>query len=314
MTSMNIVILDGKSAKQDDLNFDRFKDFGTVIYYDRTPDNLVIERAKDADIVLLNKIHFTKEVIDGCKNLKLIGVLATGYNVIDCAYAKSKNILVCNIPGYSTDSVVQQTFAFLLECATKISLYNSDIHKGKWASFPDFCMYSAPIMELAGKTLGIIGYGNIGKKVGDVAKAFGMNVIYNRAHPDVNSYSLDDIYKMSDVISLHCPQTNDNQNLINAESIKKMKDGVIIINTARGGLVDENAVIEALRSKKIAFFCADVLTNEPPIDNPIQYEDNAIITSHVAWASLEARSRLLNLAYENIKSFIEGNPINIVNK
>jgi len=311
---MNIVILDGISAKQHDLNFDFLKEFGNVIYYDRTEPKLVIERAKDADIVLLNKIHFTKEVFDGCPKLKLIAVLATGYNVIDCDYAKKRGVVVCNIPGYSTDSVVQQTFAFILECATKVSLYNSDIHKGAWANYPDFCMYSAPIMELAGKTLGIIGYGSIGQKVGSVAEAFGMRVVYNRRHPDEKSLSLDEIYKQSDFITLHCPQTQDNANIINSDSISKMKDGVIIINTARGGLVDENAVIDGLHSKKIAYYCADVLSSEPPINNPIQYEENAIITSHVAWASIEARSRLLKLAYNNIKSFLEGHPINVVNK
>jgi len=310
---MNIVILDGISAKQNDLNYDFLNEFGKVTYYDRTPEDKVIERVKDADIIFLNKVHITKEVIDACPNLKLVCLLATGYNVVDIDYAAQKGVKVTNVPGYSTDSVVQQTFAFILESATKLSKYNKEIHDGAWERNPDFCMYNAPIVELANKTLGIIGYGAIGKKVGEVAKAFGMNVIYNKAHPDANSVTVDEIFKKADYITLHCPQTKDNVGLINEESINKMKAGVVIINTARGGLVNEDAVIVGLHSGKIGYYCADVLSNEPPTNNPLQYEENAIITSHVAWASTEARTRLMGIAYENVKAFLKGNPINVVN-
>lgn len=310
---MKIVVLDGYTTSQNDLSFDSLKDFGEVTFYERTPKDLVVERIGDAEIVLTNKVKIDKEILDACKNLKLIAVCATGYNIIDCEYATKCGVKVANVPGYSTDSVVQHTFALLLDCMSKVSIHNAAIKNKEWEFNKDFCFLKEPIYELSGKTFGIIGYGSIGQKVATAAKAFSMNVIYNRVHADANTSTLDEIFKYSDIISLHCPQTKDNAKFINKEAISKMKDGVILINTARGGVVDEDAILEGIESKKIAYYLTDVLSVEPPIGNKLQYNERVIVTPHIAWATFEARQRLIQILYKNIKSFIEGNPINIVN-
>lgn len=311
---MKIVVLDGLCAKQQDLSYDFLNKFGEVTVYDRTPKELTVSRIGDAEIILTNKTVIGRDVIEACPGLKLISVLATGFNIIDLVAAKEKGIIVSNVPGYSTDSVVQHTFAMLLNVMNKVGRHNHAVKDGEWERNEDFCFLKAPIYELAGKTFGIIGYGSIGKKVGKVAEAFGMKVIYNKRHQDENTVSLDEIYEKSDVISLHCPQTAENAGFINDEAINKMKKGVIIINTARGGIVNEDAVIRGLESGKIGYYLADVLSKEPTVGNKLQYEKNAVITPHIAWATFEARERLLNSTEENIKAFIDGNPQNVVNK
>jgi glycerate dehydrogenase len=311
---MKIVILDGACAAQKDLNFDRFAELGEVEYFDRTPKDAVISRLQGARIAVTNKVPFDKAVFDACPELKFVTVLATGYNIIDCAYAREKGVVVSNVPAYSTDSVVQHTFALLLEYASRVSVHDEAVKNGEWSKNKDFCLLKADICELRGKTLGIIGYGSIGRKVRGVAEAFGMNVLFNTRTPVNGCSTLEEVLKKSDFITLHCPQTDKNFKMINKNSIALMKDGAVLINTARGGLIDEYDAAEALKSGKLAFFAADVLSSEPPkADNPLLLSPNTAITSHVAWASREARTRLIDAAYNNIRAFIDGKPVNAVN-
>ena len=311
-----IIVLDGACAAQKDLNFDFLKKFGEVTFYERTSSEEVIKRIlnADAEIVITNKVKITKEVIESCPCIKYITVLATGYNIIDTEYARKNGINVSNVPAYSTDSVVQHTFALILNAACKVSQHNSAVKKGEWASNPDFCLCFGNITELKGKTLGIIGYGDIGKKIALIAKAFGMIILINTRTQISGCVSKETIYRKSDIITLHCPLTQQTERMINKDAISLMKQGVIIINTARGGIIDENAVTEGLESGKIGFFAADVLNNEPPeINNPIINHKNTVITSHIAWATLEARKRLLQVTEKNISSYINGNPLNVIN-
>ena len=314
---MKIVIMDGHALNPGDVSWDCFRQFGELSYYDRTESEaLAIERIGDAQIILMNKVPITEAVMDACPNLKLICVLATGYNVVDCDAARMRGITVCNVPGYSTASVAQYTFALLLELCHQIGLHNESVHQGDWANCPDFCYWKTPQTELAGKTLGIIGYGAIGKAVGEIGKAFGMTVLpYSRTHHPGYSYvSLAELLERSDVISLHCPLFPETMEMINAETISKMKDGAILINTARGALLDEKAVADALKSGKLRGAAMDVVTQEPILrDNPLLSAPNCIITPHMAWAPVEARQRILNITVGNIRGFLSDKPQNVVN-
>ncbi len=314
---MKITILDGEALNPGDLSWECFAQFGEVHYYPRTEtENDTIVRAQDADIILLNKVPITAKVIENCPNLKLICVLATGYNVIDCAAAAKRDIPVCNVPGYGTDSVAQFTIALLLELCHQIGHHNQVVHQGKWSECPNFCFWDTPQMELAGKTLGIIGYGAIGKAVGKIAEALGMKVIaYSRTkHPGNEYVSLDELFSRSDVISLHCPLFPETEKIINAHAINKMKDGVILLNTARGGLLDENAVLDALTRGKIRCAAVDVVTAEPiSQENPLLRAPNCIITPHIAWAPIEARKRILDITINNIQMYLNGTSMNVVN-
>ena len=311
---MKIVILDAACVKQHDLNFECLKNLGTVYEYDRTSSDKITERIGDAEIVITNKIKLTKEILNKCPNLKYISVLATGYNTIDTKHARKLGIDVSNVPSYSTDSVVQHTFGLILNAVCGISAHNDAVKRGDWSSHSDFCLCVSNLTELKGKTLGIIGYGAIGRRVALIAKAFGMKVIFNTRTPIDGSEELNKVLSESDIISLHCPLTETNDKMINEKTVSLMKDGVIIINTARGRLIDESAVYNGLCSGKIAFFAADVLSEEPPkSDNPLLNHSNAIITSHIAWATYESRKRLLQITYDNISAFLQGKPINVIN-
>jgi len=311
---MKIVILDGSAVKQKDLNFDTLKDFGEVTCYDRTAREQTIERIADAEVVLTNKVLIDKAVLDACKNIRLVCVLATGYNVVDCPYARSKNVVICNVPSYGTDSVAQHTFALILTLCSRTDLHAQSVRGGDWVKSTDFCYCVSPLTELKGKTLGIIGFGEIGRAVKKIAEAFGMRVLVNNRSKVRGGVDKETIYKESDIITLHCPLNEENAKMLHTDAIKIMKKTAFIINTARGGLVDEDAVAKALNEGKIAGFAADVLSSEPPKkDNPLLTAKNCIITPHIAWASLDARSRLLNITKENIKAFLKGKPINVVN-
>lgn len=314
---MKIVILDGYPATRGDFNYDFLKKFGEVVYYPRTPYELIAERACDADIVLANKIVIDKPILDKLPKLKMIAMLATGYNTIDIATAKERGIYVCNIPKYSSPSVAQLTIALILEATNNVGLHNASVKAGEWSNCPDFCYNITKQIELDGKTIGLIGYGDIAKQVAIVAQAFGMRVLGYRRSGGTDSVAeitdLDYLLQNSDIISLHCPLNSQSDKLINAQTIKKMKDGVIIINTARGGLVNEVDLAIALKSGKVYSYGGDVLTQEPPQkDNPLFECENAILTPHIAWASVEARGRLLDILNKNILGFVKGEIINNV--
>lgn len=314
---MEIVILDGHALNPGDLSWKCFEQFGNVQYYDRTVgETEAIQRIGSADIVIMNKVPITESVLQACPSIKLICILATGYNVVDCSATAKRNIPVCNVPGYGTDSVAQFTFALLLELCHHVNLHSESVHNGEWSSCPDFCYWKTPQMELAGKTIGIIGYGAIGQAVGKIARAFGMNVLaYNRTLRSGSEYvTLDELLEKSDVISLHCPLFEENKGMINAELIRKMKDGVILLNTARGGLLDEQAVADALRTGKICAAAIDVVSGEPiSRENPLLTAPNCVITPHIAWAPLEARQRILDITVRSIQAFLSGKTENVVN-
>lgn len=317
---MKIVILEGHAVNPGDLSWDVLKQFGEVTVCPRTPYEQAAERIGDAPIVLINKTNFDAALMDKCPNLKLICVLATGYNVVDCAAARERGITVCNVPAYSTNSVAQFAFALLLELCHQVGAHSQAVHRGDWSNCPDFCFWYTPQMELTGKTLGIIGFGSIGQTVGKIAKAFGMNVIaYSRTVREegkaIAEYvSLDELLAKSDIISLHCPMTPETDKIINAKTIEKMKDGVILLNTARGGVIDEDAVAFALGTGKISGYGADVVSAEPisPL-NPLLTAPNAILTPHMAWAPTEARQRIINITYQSVEGFINGKIVNKVN-
>lgn len=324
---MKIVILDGNALNPGDLSYDAFKEFGEVVFYPRTPAEQTLERISDADIVLLNKVNLTRGILEKCKNLKYIGVLATGYNVIDTAAAKSQGITVTNIPAYSTMAVAQAVFALILEFTNRVHAHSESVMSGGWINAPDFCYWIHPLTELYEKTIGLVGFGSIGQQVAKIASSFGMNVIthtrsagkieaYNsRAAVDakVRAVSLDELLAQSDIISLHCPLTAENEKMINASSLKKVKKGALLVNTARGALVDEQSVKDALENGTLSGFAADVLTSEPmALDCPLLNQPNCIITPHIAWAAKETRERLLSIAVENLRSFLNGQTVNSV--
>jgi len=317
---MKIVILDGFAVNPGDLSWDVLKQFGEVTVYERTPDDLVIERIGDAEIIVTNKIPVTEQLLDACPAIWLICVSATGYNVVDCEAAKKRGIPVCNVPAYGTSAVSQFAFSLLLELCNAVGHHSQAVHEGKWTNCPNFCFWDTPQMELAGKTMGIIGFGRIGRAVGTIAKAFGMNVLaYNSSRcPEgeaIGQYvDLDTLLKQSDVISLHCPMTPETEKIINAGTLSKMRDGAILLNTARGGLLDETAVAEALRSGKLRGAAVDVASTEPiNADNPLLTAPNCIITPHMAWAPTESRQRIIDCIQNNIHGFLSGKPVNVVN-
>ena len=318
---MKITVLDGYALNPGDLDWKCLDQFGDVTVYPRTDtEEEAIARIGDSEIVLINKIHVTPRLLDACPSLRYIGVQATGYNVVDCAAAKERGIIVTNVPCYGTAAVAQFTIALLLEICHQIGHHNNIVHQGEWEKAPIFSFWVTPQMELAGKTLGIIGFGRIGQAVGRLAKAFGMHVIaYSRTEypegKEIAEYvDLETLYARADILSLHCPLFPETEKMINAESIAQMKDGAILLNTSRGGLVDEEALTAALKSGKLRAAAVDVVSQEPmPSTNPLLTAPNCIITPHMAWAPVESRQRLLDCVVENIRAFLDGKPQNVVN-
>ena len=316
---MNIVILDGYTANPGDLSWQGLEEIGEVTVYDRTKADETVARAADADIVLTNKVIISREIIAQLPRLKYIGVLATGYNVVDIKAAHERGITVTNVPAYSTESVAQMVFAHLLTVTNRTEHYAIENRNGRWTKNPDFCYWDFSHMELAGKTFGIVGLGNIGRRVAEIATAFGMHVkaltskSADALPANIEKATLESILSTSDVLSLHCPLTDKTRHLINRETLRQMKPTAILINTGRGPLVDDQAVADALSGGRLAAFCADVLTEEPPkADNPLLKQPNAYMTPHIAWASKEARVRLVQVATDNVRAFINGRPQNMV--
>ena len=316
---MKIVILDAYAANPGDLSWDEFAALGELTVYDRTAQEDADARIGDAEVVFINKVRLTDEIFAACPNLKLVSILATGYNIVDLAAAKRRGITVCNVPGYSTRAVVQMTFALLLEICQQVGLHSGAVHTGRWQSCPDFCFWDRPLIELDGKTMGIVGYGAIGSAVGTVAQALGMKLLVTARHekpvPEGARFvSLPELLAQSDVVSLHCPQTAENARMIDAGALAQMKDGAILLNTARGGLLDEQAVADALRSGKLLAAGMDVVSAEPiRADNPLLTAPNCFLTPHIAWAPLETRRRLQAISAENLRAFLAGKPQNVVN-
>ena len=316
---MRIVILDGYSANPGDLSWEGLEQLGTLTVYDRTSPSETVARAADADVVLTNKVVISREVMAELPQLKYIGVLATGYNVVDIAAAHERGITVTNVPAYSTESVAQMVFAHLLTVTNRTEHYAVQNRQGRWSKNPDFCYWDFPHMELAGKTFGIVGLGNIGRRVAQIALAFGMQVKALTSKTaeilpaGIEKVSLEELLATSDVLSLHCPLTERTRHLINVDTLQRMKSTAILINTGRGPLVDDQAVAGALADGRLAAFCADVLTEEPPkADNPLLRQPNAFITPHIAWASKEARIRLIQVATDNVRAFLNDQPVNVV--
>ena len=317
---MKIVMLDSYTTNPGDLSWDNFSLLGDLTVYDRTPSDKIIDRAKNADILITNKTPITKEIIDCLPNLKFIALMSTGYNIVDYVYLKEKGIPVSNIPSYSTDAVAQLVMSFILELAMNVGLHSKSVRDGEWSECADFCYWKSPLTELTGKTLGIFGLGKIGRAVAERAKAFGMNVVafVPRIHGDEPDYikliSLDEMLSISDVVSMHCPLTPETEGVVNEEFIAKMKDGAFFINTSRGAVVNEDALADALNTGKLGGAGLDVLSTEPPKkDNPLLSAKNCFITPHIAWASFETRKRLVAILYDNINAFINGKPQNVIN-
>ena len=316
---MKIVILEGYASNPGDLSWEAFGQLGELTVYDRTAPEEVIERIKDAEIILINKTQLGADVFAQCPKLRYIGVLATGYNVVDIHAARAHGVTVCNVPGYSTQAVAQMTFALLLEITQQVGLHSAAVFSGAWQSNPDFCFWRKPLTELAGKTMGLIGYGAIGQAVGAIAQAFGMKLLVTARHekpvPEGAAFvDLNTLLAQSDVVSLHCPQTAENLHMIDKNAIGQMKQGAILLNTARGGLIDEQAVADALRSGKLCAFGADVVSKEPiSAENPLLKAPNCFLTPHIAWAPKETRIRLHDIAVENLRAFLAGKPQDVVN-
>ncbi len=317
---LNAVILDGYTENPGDLNWDYLESVFNLTVYDRTPKELVLERAKNADVLIVNKVAITRDMLESLPKLKFVATLATGFNQIDTQALKERNIPVSNIPSYSTDAVAQTVFSFILEFTNRVGHYTDSVKNGEWSECKDFCYWNTPLNELSGKTLGIIGFGKIGRRVSEIALAFNMNILVytpsgkKDADPKIQFVSLDEVQKKSDYITLHCPLTQNTNELVNKEFINKMKDGAALINTARGAVINEQDVANALNTGKLSFFGADVLSTEPPKkENPILNAKNTFITPHIAWAAFETRLRLLEILNGNIKAFLDGNPINVVN-
>ena len=318
---MKIVILDGYTENPGDLSWDGFRRFGEVTVYDRTPAEQTVERIGDADIVYTNKTPITKEVLEQCPGIRYIGTLATGYNVVDVETAAKRGIPVCNVPGYGTAAVAQFTIGLLLELCHRIGAHSDSVKAGQWSACPDFCYWNFPQMELAGKTMGIVGFGSIGREVGRLAQAFGMEVLaYSRTRrPELETehcrfVTLEELFERSDVISLHCPLFPETEGMINRSAIEKMKDGVLLLNTARGQLIVEEDLRAALDRGKVGGAALDVVAKEPiSPDNPLLGAENIILTPHIAWAPKESRQRLMVIAVGNLKAFVDGKAVNVVN-
>ncbi|SFC14858.1 D-2-hydroxyacid dehydrogenase [Pragia fontium] len=318
---MKIIILDGHTLNPGDISWHDIEQLGQVTVYERTPEELIVERIGDAEIVLTNKTPLNAQTLAHCPNLKFIGVLATGYNVVDIQAARQRNIIVSNVPSYSTMSVAQLSTALLLELCHHVGEHSSDVRSGGWTKSIDFSYWHSPLIELMGKKLGLIGYGRIGSAFAKVALALGMEILVytpsqNKSieQPNIRVVSLDQLLAESDVISLHCPLTDQNTGIINQNSITKMKTGVMLINTSRGGLIVEQDLADALNSGKVAGAGLDVLSIEPPSkDNPLLNARHCIITPHIAWAPKEARLRMMDITVNNLKCYIAGKPQNVVN-
>lgn len=320
---MKIVILDGYTENPGDLSWEEIEKLGELTVYDRTSlTNMqeVIDRIDDAEIVLTNKTPITAEVLDECPNVKFIGVLATGYNVIDYKYAKEKNIPVSNVPAYGTASVSQFAIGLLLEICHHIGHHDQTVHQGRWESSSDWCYWDYPLIELDGKTMGIIGFGRIGQSTGKIAKALGMEVLAYDNYPNENGKAiaeyveLDTLLAQSDVVALHCPLFPETEGIINKDTISKMKDGVILLNNSRGQLVVEQDLADALNSGKVSAAGLDVVSTEPiKGNNPLLTAKNCFITPHISWAPKESRQRILDCTVQNIQAFLEGNPLHVVN-
>ena len=311
---MKIVVLDGYTANPGDLSWAKLASLGDLTVYDRTAPEQVSARIGDAELVLTNKTALTRERMAAAPKLRYVGVLATGYNVVDVDAARELGVTVTNVPAYSTDSVAQMTIALLLEICHHAGAHDRAVQEGRWSACPDYCFWDYPLIELAGKTMGVIGYGRIGRRVAELARCLGMKVVaWTRTPRDPECVSLDELLRVSDVITLHCPLFPETRGLINRETIAKMKDGVILLNTSRGPLIDDLALCEALRSGKVYAAGADVAAVEPiTADNPLLGLPNMILTPHIAWATLEARMRLLDIAAENVRAFLRGAPVNVV--
>ncbi len=320
---MKIVVLDGYTENPGDLSWTELEKLGQLTVYDRTAyeeSPLIAQRIGDAEVIVTNKTPISQQTLEQCPNLKLIAVLATGYNVIDCAAARKKGVSVVNVPTYGTASVSQYSIALLLEICHHIGHHDQSVHAGNWANNEDWCYWDYPLIELEGKTMGIIGFGRIGQAEGRIARALGMRVLAYDLYPSdsgraIGAYvDLDTLYRQSDVISLHCNLTLENTRMINKDSIAKMKDGVILINNARGQLIDEQDVADALNSGKLAAAGLDVVYTEPiREDNPLLKAKNCIITPHISWAPKESRQRIMDVTAENIRAFLAGRPQNVVN-
>jgi glycerate dehydrogenase len=319
---MKIVVLDGYTLNPGDLSWDRLKKLGDVTIYDRTPNDKIIERIGEAEIVITNKTPFTRDTLEKLSFVKYIGVLATGYNVVDVEAAKEFGKVVTNIPTYGTAAVAQFVFALLLELCHHVGVHNEEVKKGTWTNSVDFCFWNYPLVELSGKTMGIIGMGRIGQDTAKIANAFGMEVLAYDAYPNLELESdtlrfveLDELFRNSEVISLHCPLFEATKGIINKENIDKMKEGTFIINTSRGALIVEEDLAEALNSGKIAGAAVDVLSTEPAsMENPLINAKNCIITPHIAWAPKESRQRLMDIAVDNLDKYLAGKAVNVVNK
>ncbi len=318
---MKIVVLDGYTLNPGDLNWDGFAALGEVTVYERTPAEEIVSRIGNADAILTNKTPITRDTLEKCPGVKYIGVLATGYNVVDTAAAKDRGIPVCNIPSYGTAAVGQFAIAMLLEICHHVAHHSDAVHSGRWSSNPDWCFWDYPLIELEGKTMGIIGFGRIGQRTGEIAKALGMRVVAYDAYQNdtgraIGSYvDLDTLLKESDVISLHCPLFPETQGIVNKNTIAKMKDGVIILNNSRGPLVVEQDLADALNSGKVYAAGLDVVSEEPinPA-NPLLSAKNCLITPHISWASKESRGRLMDMAVQNLAAWVAGTPTNVVNR
>jgi glycerate dehydrogenase len=315
---MKIVVTDGYTLNPGDLSWDSIKQLGDTTIHDRTPGDEIVERCRNAEIVITNKTPLQKDTIQQLSSLKLIAVTATGFNIVDIAAARERNIPVCNVPAYGTYSVAQHTIALLLEITNRVALHAASVRQGDWVKAADWCYTKAPLIELAGKILGIVGMGNIGQQVGRIAVALGMGVIYYSAHkkelPFATYMKLDEVFRHSDFISLHCPQTPDNLQFVNKHLLSQMKPNAWLINTSRGPLIHEQDLADALNSGRIGGAALDVLSVEPPKpDNPLLSAKNCIITPHNAWVTKEARERILKTTVGNIQSFLDGNTQNRVN-
>ena len=318
---MKLVVLDGYTENPGDLSWDALRQFGDVTVYDRTDESDVIERIAGADIVITNKTPVRAEAIASDSALKYITVLATGYDIVDVAAARERGIAVSNVPSYGTAAVAQFAIAMLLEICHHVAHHSETVHDGRWSSCPDWCYWDYPLIELDGKTMGIIGFGRIGQQTGRIAKALGMHVLATGSRPndsgrEIADYvELDELLSRSDVIALHCPLFPSTRGIISRENIAKMKDGVILLNNARGALIDEQALADALNSGKVYAAGLDVVSTEPiRPDNPLLKAKNCIITPHISWAPKEARERIMDCTVENIRSFLAGSPVNVVNK
>ncbi len=315
---MKIIILDGYTVNPGDLNWDWLGEYGEYEVYDRTDNKDILSRCDGADIVITNKTPLGKDILEKLPDVKFIDLLSTGYNITDIYYARERGIPVSNVPAYSTKAVAQLTFAFILQFSSRVAEHSASTKDGDWQKCEHFCYMVSPLSELAGKTIGIVGFGSIGKEVAKIAEAFSMNVLVNTNHPGEDTESLkfcdlDTLLENSDFVSLHCPLTEKTTGMANSDFFSKMKNTAYFINTSRGATVDEDALEKALKNNEIAGAGLDVLLTEPPVNDKITNLENTLVTPHIAWAAKETRARLMEVTKENIKAFVNGNPINVVN-